>query len=305
MMRRLVARHGARCRSPPSSTSGARSSPPSPACRRPSTSPSTSRSTPERMRDLARFYFGFSVERRAHAGRGGGDRPRRRDRRSRPRSRATSRRGRAPGGAALDRGDGAADHGAAALHPGSRDRPADLPAFVISPPLSRSDAARTRSLAAADGRPRRRITVPSARPSLANAGDAGRAAGVLRRGWQLARADSGRSSRSAASSAASLDRGRRRRFTEPQCRRRRRTMSSHPAPIARAARRRPRHRALCAGPLAGRRRQPASQALLERDAARPEPGGGRGLSRRAELRCSSIRTARRPRSARRSPAPTA
>ena len=90
---------------------------------------------PERMRDLARFYFGFSVELVPLAG-AGGDRSRVSPRpTTSASSRATSRRS----AGAWWRGlVGATAPRIMALLPfiGAEGRPADLPAFVISPPLA-------------------------------------------------------------------------------------------------------------------------------------------------------------------------
>ena len=69
------------------------------------------------------------------------------------------------------------------------------------------------------------------------------------------------------------------------------TRTPGPAP------RRARHRALRAGPVQGAGRRAPAQAVVERDAARAEPGGARGLSRGGRRSSTSIRTARRARSA--------
>ena len=72
-----------------------------------------------------------------------------------------------------------------------------------------------------------------------------------------------------------------------------------------AAPRRARHRRLCAGQEHRARRRQGVQAVVERDAARAEPEGDRGLQRGRHSIWRTIRTAPPPRCARRSAAPSA
>ena len=76
------------------------------------------------------------------------------------------------------------------------------------------------------------------------------------------------------------------------------TANSPTAPAT--APRRARHRALCARQEHGARRRARVQAVVERDAARAEPEGDRGLPRGRRASARTIRTAPRGRCARRS-----
>ncbi len=69
--------------------------------------------------------------------------------------------------------------------------------------------------------------------------------------------------------------------------------------------RRARHRGLCAGQELGARRRQDFQAVVEREPARREPEGDRGLSVGRRMNCRIIRTAPRPPCARRSARPMA
>ena len=227
---------------------------------------------PERMRDLARFVFGFSVELVPVAGPG----------RSSPRlpKPTTSASSRAPPRAAVvarfDR-EGAPRIMALLPFIDVPDRPADLPAFVISPPL-------------ADPTP-----MDLAAPGTDAASDDGR------RGHADILAAAGRRhpARRAVAGGCRRERGRRRggvagagSAVSPAA-----SPSTGPPTLLYEARRRRRPKANRQVPrpgildiaayVPGRSKAvpgvQAAQAVVERDAARPEPGGDRGLPRGRRL----------------------
>ena len=157
-------------------------------------------------------------------------------------------------------------------------RPADLPAYVIGPPLSDSHMLPTSASS-------RSPTTPVCRRRSPRFGGLIAGAGGRRRSWSSCRSPSRLtiSTRRSARPLSECARGRRLLPAHPLPRRARRVSGRARRPRmsdrkTAAAPRRARHLRLCAG-RRPEQRGAGLQALVERDAARPEPARDRGLSR--------------------------